>query len=109
MCCPVVWLLVRLISMTPVTKSLGNMFDIFFIFCPDTDIEAMPHEAYVKVETKDGLVVNKPRIITRHQQQPTSHTCMLDMGYLLQASGAGKHYVHGVVVSMPSCHPLACP
>ncbi|XP_050704288.1 apical endosomal glycoprotein-like [Eriocheir sinensis] len=65
----------------------------------DPDPEAMPHETYLRVETKDGLVVNKPRIITRHQQQPTSHSCMLYMGYLLQASGADPrldvYYDHG--------------
>ncbi|XP_050708969.1 MAM and LDL-receptor class A domain-containing protein 1-like [Eriocheir sinensis] len=75
-------------SLSPGLLKEETMFDIFFILFPDPDPEAMPHETYLRVETKDGLVVNKPRIITRHQQQPTSHSCTLYMGYLLQASGA---------------------
>lgn len=63
----------------------------FFLFT-EADPEAIPHDTYMRVESKNGLVINKPRIIT-HEQQPTSHTCMLNMNYILQASGAGKYLV----------------
>lgn len=66
----------------------------------------------MRVETKDGLVVNKPRVITRRQQQPTSHTCMLYMGFFLQASGAGKYCTGnklGIMLQLSMVQWLTCP
>lgn len=82
---------------SPLRFVLGkNMIHIFLIFT-DPDPSTIPHDAYMRVENKDGLVINKPRIITR-QQQPTFHTCTLSMDYKLQASGAGKDFVQNCYV-----------
>lgn len=51
------------------------------------------HDSYMTVESKNGLVVNKPRIITR-TQQPTFETCTLAMDYKLQSAGGGEHLVN---------------
>lgn len=51
------------------------------------------HDSYMTVESKKGLVVNKPRLIDR-TQQPTFETCTLYMDYKLQSTGVGEHLVH---------------
>ncbi|MPC30919.1 MAM and LDL-receptor class A domain-containing protein 2 [Portunus trituberculatus] len=62
------------------------------------DPEDSPHDACMTVESKDGVVLNKPRIISR-LQQPTFETCTLSMDYKLQSTGADPainvYYEHG--------------